>query len=299
MKAFTTDQFVFPLPENHRFPMRKYRRLRERIESHAIGQRVQLLEAPRASDDELLLVHARDYLEKLIAGQLSSIEEKRIGFPWSHELVERSRRSTGATIGAAHSAMEDGVAANLAGGTHHAFADFGHGFCVFNDVAVAIRVLQRDQAVNSALVIDCDVHQGNGTAAIFDGDSTVFTFSMHGARNYPFRKHEGDLDIALPDGTADQQYLDQLKAAIDEQLPWKSTDCVFYLAGADPFQRDRLGRLKLTQAGLAQRDQLVMDACLDRQLPLVIVMAGGYADDIEQIVDIHLQTIVLAAGGRT
>ena len=187
------------------------------------------------------------------------------------------------------------IAVHLAGGTHHAFSDAGQGFCVFNDVAVAAKVLLAEGLARQVLVIDCDVHQGNGTASIFAGDNTVFTFSIHGDRNFPFRKCQGDLDIALSDGTDDPVYLDVLQRALNEQLPLAQADCVFYLAGADPFAGDRLGRLSLTKAGLSARDELVLGACRALDKPVTVVMAGGYARNIDDIVDIHARTVRIAA----
>jgi acetoin utilization deacetylase AcuC-like enzyme len=213
-------------------------------------------------------------------------------------MVERSRRSVGATIAAARAALAEGCAVNMAGGTHHAFADRGEGFCVFNDVAVAARSLQRDGHAGQIAVIDCDVHQGNGTAAIFHGDPTVFTFSMHGAHNYPFRKEVSDLDIALEDGETDPRYLALLDQSLSDILTWQRPEFVFYLAGADPYEGDRLGRLKLTIDGLRQRDAMVLSRCADAGIPVAISMSGGYAQDIDAIVTIHANTIRTAAGLR-
>jgi acetoin utilization deacetylase AcuC-like enzyme len=221
--------------------------------------------------------------------------QRRIGFPWSPEMVERSRRSVGATIAAARAALDDGVAANLAGGTHHSFADRGEGFCVFNDVAVAARVLQSDGGARRIAIIDLDVHQGNGTAAIFAGDASVFTFSMHGEKNFPFRKETGDLDVPLPDGTGDIEYLESLRHHLDAVLNRHQPDFVFYLAGADPYEGDRLGRLKLTIAGLRARDEFVFSCCHQRRLPVAVSMSGGYAADVNAIITIHANTIRTAA----
>ncbi len=294
MQAFYSEPLELPLPPGHRFPMAKYRQLKDRVAAQAAG-RVTLLAAPPASDDELRLAHSEAYVQRVSQGLLSELEQRRIGFPWSPELVARSRSSTGATIAALRVALSDTLAVNLAGGTHHAMADFGLGYCVFNDVAVAIRVLQAEQKLERCVVIDCDVHQGNGTASIFEHDRRVFTFSMHGARNFPFNKVPSDLDIALPDGTSDSEYLAALSWALDSQLPLAQADAVLYLAGADPYEGDRLGRLKLTPNGLRERDQLVFERCQRGRLPLAVMMAGGYADDIERIVEIHATTTFLAA----
>jgi acetoin utilization deacetylase AcuC-like enzyme len=300
MKAFYSDLFVLPLPETHRFPMAKYRLLRERLTDEHILDARDLHVPDAAAWDDLRLVHSSEYIDQVAAGTLPSDVQRRIGFPWSPGLVERSRRSVGATIAAAREAVraarQDGcsASANLAGGTHHAFVDRGEGYCVFNDVAVAARVLQRDGLIQRAAVVDCDVHQGNGTAAIFREDSSVFTFSIHGANNFPFRKEASDLDVAFADGTGDEPYL----AALEWHLPWllaaQQPDIVFYLAGADPYEGDRLGRLKLTTEGLRTRDRIVFDECRARHLPVVITMSGGYATDIDAIVSIHLNTVLQA-----
>jgi acetoin utilization deacetylase AcuC-like enzyme len=295
VQAFYSDHFVLPLPEGHKFPMAKYSRLRERIIAEGIVAPGDLHEAPLVSLDDLRLVHDAAYVEAVVSGTVPREIQRRIGFPWSPQMVERSRRSVGATIAAAHIALDEGVAANLAGGTHHSFADRGEGFCVFNDVAVASRVLQRDQLARRIAVVDLDVHQGNGTASIFAGDESVFTFSMHGDKNFPFKKEISDLDVALPDGTGDEQYLDLLRRHLAAVLNRHQPDFVFYLAGADPYEGDRLGRLKMTIEGLRQRDQLVLGACSEAGLPVAISMSGGYANDVDAIVTIHTNTIHTAA----
>lgn len=291
LRAFYSDHFVLPLPEGHKFPMAKYAKLRERIVAEGIVSAEDLHEAPPASIEDLQLVHDAAYVNAVISGTVAADIQRRIGFPWSPQMVERSRRSVGATIAAAHVALDDGVAANLAGGTHHAFADRGEGFCVFNDVAVASRVLQRDQLARRIAIIDLDVHQGNGTAAIFSGDPSVFTFSMHGEKNFPFKKEQSDLDVALPDGTSDDAYLDLLQHHLEAVLTHHQPDFVFYLAGADPYEGDRLGRLKMTIAGLRRRDDIVLSTCSRAQLPVAISMSGGYATDVDAIVTIHTNTI--------
>ena len=295
MRAFYSDHFVLPLPEGHKFPMAKYSRLRERILAEGIIAPEQLHEAPAADWDDLRLVHDPVYVDAVANGTVPADVQRRIGFPWSPQMVERARRSVGATIAAARAALDDGAAANLAGGTHHAFADRGEGFCVFNDVAVAARVLQRDQHARRIAVVDLDVHQGNGTAAIFAGDASVFTFSMHGAQNFPFRKEVSDLDVPLTDGMADDEYLELLQPHLHSVLNGHQPDFVFYLAGADPYEGDRLGRLKLTIDGLRRRDEIVIGACRQAGLPLAISMSGGYAPDIGAIVTIHANTIRTAA----
>ncbi|MEM7813148.1 MAG: histone deacetylase [Planctomycetota bacterium] len=287
---FYCDRFVLPLPDGHRFPMDKYRLLRERLEA-AGREDVNLLSPPAATDGQLLLAHDADYLERVKAGTLSRKEVLRSGFPWSPKLVERSRRSTGATIAACRSALSDGFAANLAGGTHHAFADAAEGFCFFNDAAVAARVVRADGLAAKTLVLDCDVHQGNGTAAIARGDADLFTFSIHGARNFPARKEVSDLDVPLPDGTGDADYLAKLEAGLDAAFARFTPDLVIYTAGADPFEKDRFGRMGLTKAGVAARDRFVFGLCRDRGLPVAATMAGGYAPDVNDIVDIHFETV--------
>jgi acetoin utilization deacetylase AcuC-like enzyme len=275
--------------------MAKYSRLRERIAAEGIIAPHDLHEAPEASWDDIRLVHEAAYVDAVAAGTLPREAQRRIGFPWSPGMVERSRRSVGATIAAARAALDDGISANLAGGTHHAIADRGEGFCIFNDAAVAIRVLQRDHDARRVAIVDLDVHQGNGTAAIFNGDAEVFTFSMHGEKNFPFRKEISDLDIALPDGTTDDQYLAALRLHLDEVLNRHQPDFVFYLAGADPYEGDRLGRLKMTIEGLRTRDEIVLHGCRQRGLPVAVSMSGGYAPDIDAIVTIHANTIRAAS----
>lgn len=271
--------------------MEKYRRVRERLQTGDFSSQLEFCLPPAATDHQLLLVHTPEYLRKVTAGNLTRIEQRRIGFPWSTQMVERHRRSTGATIAAAESALSDGQGVHLAGGTHHAFADHGEGFCVFNDVAVAIRTLQADGDIEQAVIIDLDVHQGNGTAAVFAEDSSAFTFSMHGERNFPQAKSGSDLDIQLPDGTSDDEYLRVLDEALTTKLHFGRADIVFYIAGADCYEHDRYGRLSLTKNGLARRDRLVMQACQRISQPVVVVMGGGYAHEIDDIVDINVATI--------
>jgi acetoin utilization deacetylase AcuC-like enzyme len=299
MRAYYADQFVLPLPESHPFPTGKYERLRARVLAECPA--IRLGPAVPASDGELALVHTPRYVDAVAHGLLSAVEQRDIGFPWSSRMAERARRSVGATISAARAALIDGegVAANLAGGTHHAQSDKGSGYCVFNDAAVAARLMQaewhrgRRQLLRIA-VIDLDVHQGNGTAAIFSDDETVFTLSIHGAKNFPFRKQASDLDVELPDGCTDEPYLAALDAALDAL--WRRTQpgLVFYVAGADAHAGDRLGRLKLSSAGLAERDRRVFDACRARGVAVAVSMAGGYGRDIDATVDVHLNTLKAA-----
>jgi acetoin utilization deacetylase AcuC-like enzyme len=296
VKVFYCDHFVLPLPEGHRFPMAKYSMLRERVAANGIcgpGE----LRTPRAvTDEEILRAHAPDYLESVVSGNLTDKEVRRIGFPWSERMVERSRRASGGTLGACLAALEEGFAANLAGGTHHAFSDRGEGYCVFNDSAIAARAVQAADLAQRVAVIDTDVHQGNGTAQILRTDPSVFTFSIHGAKNFPFHKVESDLDAPLPDGTADTGFLSTLERNLQKALDAADADLAIYLAGADPYEGDRLGRLSVTKRGLAERDRMVLQACRDRGIPVAVTMAGGYARNVEDTVDVHFQSIERAAG---
>ncbi len=273
--------------------MRKYRMLCDAVA--ATLPQVQLDEPPGASDGVLALAHHPQYIHRVSSGALTPQAQRAIGFPWSPDMVERSRRSVGATIAACRAAFDDGVAVNLAGGTHHAQADRGEGFCVFNDAAIAARLMQAERRASRVAIVDLDVHQGNGTAAILADDDSVFTLSIHGENNYPFAKACSDLDIALPDGTDDTAYLAALDDALAQLFNGFTPQLIIYLAGADPHEGDRLGRLKLSREGLLQRDRRVLDAAHARGLPVAIAMAGGYGREIEQTVDIHLQTVALAA----
>ena len=289
MDAFYSDRFVLPLPAGHRFPMEKYRLLRERI-GRTLPE-IRLLEPEPLTDEALAVAHSPDYIRRLVGGDLSRKEMMAIGFPWSPEMVERSRRSAGATVMACRAAFRDGVGINLAGGTHHAYRDRGEGFCCFNDAVVAARLMRREGLAAKCLVIDLDVHQGNGTAAMTRDDSNIFAFSMHGAENYPFVKEQSDLDIELPDGTSDAIYLESLRAALIQIRSQFAPGLVIYLAGADPFCDDRLGRLALTKAGLLARDRQVMEFVRGLGVPMAIAMAGGYGRTIQDTVDIHFQTV--------
>ena len=261
-----------------------------------------MIEPVEAALDDLRLVHTDDYLAQLSTGTLDAAAMRRIGVPWSPALWRRSRLAAQGTLEAARAALVDGLAANLAGGTHHAFADHGEGFCVLNDVAVAIRVLQRDARIRRALVIDLDVHQGNGTAAIFADDPDVFTFSMHGERNYPTRKMRSTLDVGLADGVGDEEYLGLLQQHLGAILGRFSPDLVFYLAGVDPAQGDRYGRLALSDAGLRRRERTRAGGLPSRSLPLVITIAGGYAPTPERTAQLHAlvfeEAVVLRCAGR-
>ncbi|WP_137937197.1 histone deacetylase [Chitinivorax sp. B] len=288
MELYYTDHFVLPLPTGHRFPMSKYVLLRDQISTFASTR---LHEAPAASDNELTLAHSSDYVRRVVDGALTAKEQREIGFPWSPEMVERSRRSAGATIAACRSALSHGCGANLAGGTHHAHVDKGSGFCVFNDSVIAPRVLQREGLIRRALVVDLDVHQGNGTAAILRHDPSIYTFSVHGKKNFPFRKEPSDRDIELDDDTGDEFYLSVLATALPQVMAAARPDLVIYLAGADPLAADRLGRLSLSLAGLRARDELVFQQCDAAGVPIAISMGGGYAEPIELTVAAHTQTL--------
>ncbi len=295
MELFYTDVFVLPLPPSHRFPMEKYARLRAELLAGGEFSENDFHLPHAASEEELARAHDPDYIRQVCCGQLPEKAQKAIGFPWSPGMVERSRRSAGATICACRAALADGtVAANLAGGTHHAFRDRGEGFCVFNDAAVAARAMQAEGRAERVLIVDCDVHQSNGTASILRGDDRVFTFSIHGARNFPFTKEASDLDIELPDGCADDAYLIRLAEGLDTAFDLARPDLVIYLAGADPYRDDRLGRLALSFAGLAERDRQVLARCKADDIPVAIAMAGGYARQIADTVAIHANTIRLA-----
>jgi len=296
MKAYYSDHFVLPLPAGHRFPMEKYRLLRDLVGSM---RGIELIEAPLASDHDLARAHSPAYVERVSMGLLSESELREIGFPWSLLMVERSKRSAGATMGACMSALTEGIAVNLAGGTHHAYADKGSGFCVFNDAVVAARYLQHHkikegQQKMPIAIIDLDVHQGNGTASICQGDSSIFTLSIHGEKNFPFKKESSNVDIGLPDGCGDEAYLQVLSEALRNLETRFSPELIIYLAGADPHEGDRLGRLSLTLDGIANRDQMVLNFAQEIGCPIALTMAGGYGRQIETTVEVHAQTIQLA-----
>ena len=291
MKVFYSDHFVLPLPEGHRFPMVKYSLLREKVAAAGICGTDEMRVPRPVSDEEILRAHERGYLRRVVDGTLTSKEMRRIGFPWSERMVERSRRASGGTLGACLAALEDGFAANLAGGTHHALADQGEGYCVLNDSAIAARALQAAGLVERVVVVDTDVHQGNGTAAILRRDPSIFTFSIHGAKNFPFRKEKSDLDVALPDGADDGEFLEALQDGLEKALERSGAGLAIYLAGADPYEDDRLGRLSVSKEGLAERDRLVLESCRERGIPVAVTMAGGYARRVEDTVEIHLRSI--------
>jgi len=294
VRLFYTDVFVLPLPAGHRFPMEKYSRLRERLLASGEFTPADFHLPHSASDEELGRAHDAGYIRQVAEGSLPEKAQKAIGFPWSAGMVERSRRSAGATICACRAALAEGIAANLAGGTHHAFRDRGEGFCVFNDAAIAARAMQAEGRAGRVLIVDCDVHQGNGTASILRGDDSIFTFSIHGARNFPFEKETSDLDIELPDGCSDDAYLTRLDEGLSTAFDLARPDLLIYLAGADPYHDDRLGRLGLSFAGLAERDRRVFAHAGALGVPVAVAMAGGYARQIDDTVAIHATTITLA-----
>jgi len=295
LTVWSSSRYTFPLPEGHRFPVAKYAMLREAVIVEGIVPADHVLDPPRATDDAVALVHTPEYVRRFCDGTLDAAELRRLGFPWSPALVERSYRAVGGTIAAARHALSTGISMNLAGGTHHAFPDHGEGFCVFNDVAVAIRLLRRDGLVRRAAVVDLDVHQGNGTHAIFAGDDDVYTFSMHGGKNYPFHKVAGTLDVDLEDRTGDETYLALLMEHLPAVLATSAPDVVFYIAGADPHEGDALGRLSLTFEGLARRDAYVISQCREVGLPVVITIGGGYGKLISDTVEVHAATARIAA----
>ncbi len=294
MKLFYCDHFLLPLPDGHRFPIGKYSLLREQLLELEVVQPDDLHVPNAATDDELGRAHDPEYVARVARGALTRLEVCRIGFPWSPELVERARRSAGGTVAACRVAMVEGASVNLAGGTHHASRAQGEGFCVFNDTAVAARAMQAESPAAQIAVVDCDVHQGNGTAAIFAEDPTVFTFSVHGAKNFPFQKERSDLDIELPDGTTDGAYLEAVERGLRATLHHGRPDLVIYVSGADPLEGDKFGRLCVSAAGLAERDRLVFETLGAAGVPVAAVMAGGYAPDVHDTVGIHIETVRVA-----
>jgi acetoin utilization deacetylase AcuC-like enzyme len=289
-KLFYSPYYYADIGEGHVFPIRKFELVRDKLLQEGTLLAEEIVEPEPASVEDVRLVHTEDYVTRLINGELTAKEVRKLGLPWSKSLVRRSFLATSGTISAAKEALQTGVASNLAGGTHHAFPDRGEGFCVLNDVAVAVRVLQKENLAQRFLIVDCDVHQGNGTAFIFKDDDSVFTFSMHGAKNYPLHKERSSLDLELPDKTGDAEFLETLNEALPRVF-LHNPDIVFYLGGADPFEKDKLGRLGLTIEGLRERDETVLRFALEHQTPVVTTMSGGYALDINDTVEIHANTI--------
>lgn len=287
---FYSPHYYADIGDGHVFPIRKFEIARNILLAEGTLSKDEIVEPVAVDPADLLLVHTEDYISRLMSGTLTAKEIRKLGLPWSRSLVRRSFTAISGTINASRHALLDGVSSNLAGGTHHAFPDRGEGFCVLNDVAVSIRILQRDALAKRFLIIDLDVHQGNGTAFIFRDSPEVFTFSMHGAKNYPLFKETSILDIELADGTADAEYLDTLEHALS-RVRLHDADIIFYLAGADPYENDRLGRLALTKDGLRKRDEIVLSFARSEGIPIVTTMSGGYAENIEDTVDIHCNTI--------
>jgi acetoin utilization deacetylase AcuC-like enzyme len=294
LKIYYSDTFPIPLPETHSFPKEKYYLLRRRIMESQVSQHVDLQIPRPATDEEILRVHDSVYIHRLQNGELSAKEVRRVGLPWSPEIVRRARYSAGGTIETCRAALEEGIAVNLAGGTHHAFSDQGQGYCWLNDSVIASRVMQDEGLAKKILIIDCDVHQGNGTAAIVKNDPTIFTFSIHGKNNFPYQKEQSDLDISLENNADDGIYLTALADGLKASIDAAGADLAIYLAGADPYRNDRFGRLDLTKKGLAERDRLVFQHCRSAGLPTAVTMAGGYAPNVQDTVDIHFQTVVSA-----
>jgi len=289
-RIFYSPYYYADIGEGHVFPIKKFELVRDKLLGEGTLQSSEIFEPQPAEIEDVLLVHTEDYILRLHDGTLTAKEIRKLGLPWSKSLVRRSFLAVSGTINAAKLALENRVASNLAGGTHHAFPDRGEGFCVMNDVAVAIEVLKRNGLAKRFLIIDCDVHQGNGTAFIFKDDEAVFTFSIHGAKNYPLFKESSNLDIELPDKTSDDEYLETLNEALPRVF-LHNPDIVFYLGGADPFEKDKLGRLSLTFEGLMKRDEAVLSFAKEREVPIVTLMSGGYAQDINDTVEIHCNTI--------
>lgn len=292
MQVFYTPRYYADIGSGHVFPIRKFELVREKLIAEGTLQPAEIFEPTPATVDDVLLVHTNDYVSRLCSGELTVKEIRRLGLPWSESLVRRSFYAVGGTLAATQAALKNGYSSNLAGGTHHAFADRGEGFCVLNDVAVAIRAMRARQLIQRAAIVDCDVHQGNGTATIFAGDNDTFTFSMHGANNYPLFKAESSLDVELPDRTPDAEYLETLAHHLPAVFA-SDPEIVFYLAGADPYKGDKLGRLALSIDGLRNRDAYVLRECYEREIPVVTVMSGGYGKDINDTIEIHCNTIRL------
>ena len=286
MRFFYNDVFNLPLPDGHRFPNSKYALLRERLLSEGVLRPDQLEISPLAAREEVLRAHDADYVEAFERGALDARAMRRIGFPWSERLVERTRATVGGAVAAARRAFADGLSGQLAGGTHHAHAGFGSGYCIYNDFAVAARTVIAEGLARRVLIIDLDVHQGDGNAAILGADRNVFVFSMHGEKNFPFRKVASDLDVALPDGMGDEAYLATLEAHLPALFDFRP-DLVLYQAGVDPLAEDRLGRLELSHAGLAARDRMVLERCRREGLPVSMGLGGGYADPIAASVEAY------------
>jgi len=291
--AYYTDEFILPLPPGHRFPMGKYRRIRQLLSNGPIAHRLDFRIPPSATDAELSSIHDPDYIQRVSHGELTDRDLDRLGFPWSPQLAERSRRSVGATIAAARHALEGDIGISLAGGTHHARANAGHGYCVFNDCAVALSLLRQEGRISTAAILDLDVHQGNGSALLFADQSDIRTISINEAPATGRYAHPSDLDIDLPHGTGDADYLQAVKTALD-YLDSFSPDLIAYIAGADPSTDDILGQLSVSPAALKQRDQIIFTYCYRRRLPIVLTMGGGYMPDVDHLGTLHATTVETA-----
>jgi acetoin utilization deacetylase AcuC-like enzyme len=293
MKIYYSDHHPVPLPERHAFPEGKYQRLRTRLTASSLARAFELAPADPATVEDLELAHSPEYVQRVARGDLDPAAQRRLGLPWSPELYIRAIHSVGGTINACRNALSDRIAVNLGGGTHHAFRNAGAGFCVFNDAVVAGRVVLGEGSVDRIVVLDCDVHQGDGTAELVRDDPEIFAFSIHGARNFPFRKRTSDLDVALPNGASDEEYLEALRPGVLEAVDTSDPGLAIYLAGADPFIGDRFGRLAVSKQALAERDAFVLELCHRREIPVAVVMGGGYAA-VDDVVDIHLKTVEIA-----
>jgi acetoin utilization deacetylase AcuC-like enzyme len=290
VQVFYTPRYYADIGQGHIFPIRKFELVRDKLLAEGTLHTQEIIEPTPAPLEDVLLVHTEDYVSRLCSGDLTPKEIRRLGLPWSESLVRRSFYAVGGTLAAAAASLTDGYSSNLAGGTHHAFSDRGEGFCVLNDVAIAIRAMRARKLIQRAAIVDCDVHQGNGTATIFAGDADTFTFSMHGANNYPLFKAQSTLDVELPDGTSDAAYMETLASHLPRVFQ-SDPEIVFYLAGADPYRGDKLGRLALSIDGLRERDAYVLRECYEREIPIVTVMSGGYGKDINDTIEIHCNTI--------
>jgi len=290
MQVFYTPRYYADIGPGHVFPIRKFQLVRDKLLAEGTIEPSEIVEPSPAPLEDVLLVHTTDYISRLCSGNLTTKETRRLGLPWSESLVQRSFYAVGGTLAATRASLAEGYSSNLAGGTHHSFSDRGEGFCVLNDVAVAIRAMRARKLVQRAAIVDCDVHQGNGTATIFAGDTDTFTFSIHGANNYPLFKAQSTLDVELADGTSDTEYLDTLAKHLPAVFA-ADPEIVFYLAGADPYKGDKLGRLALSIDGLRERDAYVLRECYAHEVPIVTVMSGGYGKDINDTIEIHCNTI--------
>ncbi|AWV99987.1 histone deacetylase family protein [Arcticibacterium luteifluviistationis] len=294
LKIAYSPIYIYELPDGHRFPMEKYELIPAQLLHEGTVSQENFFHPTALNDEEILLTHTAEYLDKLKTQNLSRKEIRAIGFPMSSKLIERGRYIANGTLQCARYAIKHGVAMNIAGGTHHSFADHGEGFCIYNDIAIASNILLKEGVFNKILIVDLDVHQGNGTAKIFENEPRVFTFSLHGAKNYPLRKDQSDLDIGLEDNTTDELYLSTLKDTLPKLIEQVKPQIVFYLSGVDILETDKLGRLSVSIEGCKERDRFVLQTCRDLNLPLCISMGGGYSPAIRHIIEAHANTFRLA-----